>query len=627
MKQSLPLLGTAQDAEARINILAETELNYQNTILTGDSISAEMLRQGSEIRASFEEFAESLGALTAGLDAAGGLIGGYQEAAGLGRQEPVYLANVRDRYRAIAVLARSSEIDSVVRSYSLVSGDLEARLQRREAELAEARGLLRGIARSSNGNEYTARYPQEAAVMFGDILNNIDRDLRTAAALLQRLTQEDPRIQSNPELQNVSRSIQGFASGFNGLLVQGRQDEARAAALAAQAESYRLEGDRLYQQAGAALNNNNFDLARERLERAGERYDASLAIQDSDSLRALRDQRLLSMDTDITGRETAIIGREVRQLITSAKTVYFNGDFERAEELLTTAQARWRRVFTEPDPELVYWLGLVLNAMALRSGRVIPVTAPLYSEMSQLLSDAHKSYDEGIRLLNQGRRPGALESLSRARQKTEEVKLVFPVNQEAGILQLRIDQVTDPDSFNTLFRDRFNGDMASIRQFRSAEAYADLQDLAAINPRYPGIRAALTEAEILLGLRPPPPDPADLARSRELARQAQALVDTSANSPSAMELALETLNQALELDPNNEQAIGLKNIVVPLTHGTAQNFLSSEAEQEYQVALQELQQGRYIIALDIVQRLLQDPRNKNNAKLLELRRRAESLAL
>jgi tetratricopeptide (TPR) repeat protein len=247
--------------------------------------------------------------------------------------------------------------------------------------------------------------------------------------------------------------------------------------------------------------------------------------------------------------------------------------------------------------------------------------------MSQLLSDAHKSYDEGIRLINQGRRSGGLASLSRARQKTEEIKLVFPVNQEASILQLRIDQVTDPGSFNALFRDRFNSDMSSIRQFRSAEAYADLQDLAAINPRYPGIQAALTEAEILLGLRPPPPDPADLAQSRELTRQAQALVDASANSPSAMELALETLNQALDLDPNNEQAIALKNIVVPLTHGTAQNILSSEAEQEYQRALQELQQGRYIIALDIVQRLLQDPRNKNNAKLLELRRRAESLAL
>jgi tetratricopeptide (TPR) repeat protein len=386
-----------------------------------------------------------------------------------------------------------------------------------------------------------------------------------------------------------------------------------------------LEGDRLYQQVTTALNSNNFDLARERLTRAGERYDASLAIQDSEDLRAQRDQRLLSMDAEITGRETAIVSREVRELITSAKTVYFNGSFERAEEMLTTAQARWRRVFADPDPELVYWLGLVRNAMALRSGRVIPVTAPLYSEMSQLLSEAHRSYDEGIRLLNQGRRPVGLESLSRARQKTEEVKLVFPVNQEASILQLRIDQVTNPDAFNSLFRDRFNSDMSSIRQFKSAESYADLQDLAAINPGYPGMRSALTEAEILLGLRPPPPDPAALAQSRALTQQAQILVDTSANSPSAMELALETLNQALTLDPNNERAIALKNIVVPLTPGTAQNILTAEAEQEYQRALQELQQGRYIIALDIVQRLLQDPRNKNNAKLLELRRRAESM--
>jgi tetratricopeptide (TPR) repeat protein len=253
--------------------------------------------------------------------------------------------------------------------------------------------------------------------------------------------------------------------------------------------------------------------------------------------------------------------------------------------------------------------------------------------MSQLLSDAHKSYNEGISLINQGRRSGGLESLSRAQQKTEEVKLMFPVNQDASILQLRIAQVTDPATFPAMFRDRFTNDMALIRQLRQAatEQFADLQDLAAINPGYPGIQAALTEAEILIGLRPPPPDPAALARSMELTREARTLVDTAANSQVQMEIALGTVNQALSLNPNNEQAMALKSTIVSIIGGSgggsgiAQYVLTADAEVKFKRAQQEFTQGRYINAYGILQELLQDTRNRNVQKVIDLERRTRAM--
>jgi hypothetical protein len=295
--------------------------------------------------------------------------------------------------------------------------------------------------------------------------------------------------------------------------------------------------------------------------------------------------------------------------------------------MLSRAQNLWRRVFTEDDPEVAYWLGLVAGAMAFRSGRSIPVTAPLYSEMSQLLSDAHKSYDEGRRLIGLGRRQEGLESLSRSKQKTEEVKLVFPVNQDASILQLRIDQIVNEREFPALFRERFNSDMEQIRRLRQAgsEYYADLQDLAAINPRYPGMQAALTEAEILIGIRPPPPDPAAIARSNELTIQARALVESSASSQVQMQIALGYANEALEANPYNEQAIDLKNTIVDRIGGIAHNVLPAEAEAEFKRAELLFTQRNYIMAYDIVQRLLQDPRNRNVTKVLDFERRVRSL--
>lgn len=629
MKLSLPLLDTAQEAERRVHALNEQELNYQQSVMLNAAISAEAVQQGSEVRDALIEFSGSLSGMIAQVDAAGAVVGGYQETAGLRRNEPVYLANVRERYAAVAALAWSSETDSVIRSYTLIANDLGEKIKTYEDRLAEGMTLLTGVTKTIAGTEYTAHYPQEAGVLLDSLMDSLGRDVQTASVLLQRLENEDERVLADPEMRQLSGTVQSVSHELDDIFTRSGRAAAQAGSQAAQAESYRLDGDRLYQEARNAFTGNNFDLARERLVRTGERYDASLEIQDSDSLRALRDQRLLALDTEIVRREGETIVREVRQLVTQARSTYFRGDFEQAEEMLSRAKNLWRRIFTEDDSELEYWLGLVRNAVTLRSGRIIPVTAPLYSEMSQLLSDAHKSYDEGIRLINQGSRTGGLESLSRARQKTEEVKLVFPVNQDASILQLRIAQVTDPAAFPAMFRDRFTNDMALIRQLRRAatEQFADLQDLAAINPGYPGIQAALTEAEILIGIRPPPPDPAALARSMELTREARTLVDTSASSQVQMEIALGTVNQALNLDPNNEQAITLKNTIVSIIggSGTAQNVLTNDAEVKFKRAQQEFTQGRYINAYDILQELLQDTRNRNVQKVIDLERRTRAM--
>ncbi|HON14452.1 MAG TPA: hypothetical protein PK897_10025, partial [Treponema sp.] len=84
------------------------------------------------------------------------------------------------------------------------------------------------------------------------------------------------------------------------------------------------------------------------------------------------------------------------------------------------------------------------------------------------------------------------------------------------------------------------------------------------------------------------------------------------------------LNEALKLNPNNEQAISLKDRIQTDVGGQATAVLSSAAEREYQRAVQELQNGNTIVALAIVEQLLQDPKNKNSTKLVELQKRIQS---
>jgi hypothetical protein len=242
--------------------------------------------------------------------------------------------------------------------------------------------------------------------------------------------------------------------------------------------------------------------------------------------------------------------------------------------------------------------------------------------MSQLLSDAKKNYDDGIRLINGNQHREGFAKFAEARRKTQGVRIMFPVNQEASLLELRMDQILDPRAFNESFQRRLNSALAGTKR-GSVESFADLQNLAEINPNYPGIRGMVAQAEIDLGYRPAPPNVQALARSNELTSAAQAIIDR--NVRAQFPVALEQLNQALLLNPSNNQAMSLKDRVQIELGGGGSVVLSSTAEREYRRAIQELQQGNTLVAMSIVQRLLQDPKNRNSNRILELQRRIESV--
>ncbi|MDR0314140.1 MAG: hypothetical protein LBI14_11160, partial [Treponema sp.] len=257
------------------------------------------------------------------------------------------------------------------------------------------------------------------------------------------------------------------------------------------------------------------------------------------------------------------------------------------------------------------------------SGRVISATAPLYAEMSQLLSDAKLNYDEGIRLINAGRRSEGLRKFDEARAMTQKVELIFPLNEEARLLDLRMEQFTDPAAFNASFQQRLNTAVAGTRpNVRSVESFADLQNLAQINPSYPNIRRILDQAEIDMGYRPPPPDPQALARSASLTTQAQPIIN--ARNSSMYEVALAWLNEAINLNPDNNDASILKDRLQILMTGTSLIVIDSKSYDEYQRAVMEFQRGNRYTAWSIVQELLQNPDNRRSTQILDLQARIEA---
>ena len=519
---------------------------------------------------------------------------------------------------------RMMEYNSAVRRYTISTLDMDRRVTRRESEFEEGNALIRGIFRETEGGEeYVSHYPTEGLEILTRMNNSLETDIRDNRALLALFIAEDQGTLGAAEISALYSSnrdlltrLLAMQTSSSGIMVAAREQIQRAAAL-------RYEGDRLFQEARTALNRNDFQGARNNLTRAVDQYRASRAIQESESLRTIWDTQVVALNADIDRRENEVIVLYVRDQITRAQSFYFAGNIDQAETALVNAQNRWRITNTTEQPEVEYWLGLVRGALSLQSGRIIAPTAPLYAEMSQLLSDARRNYDEGVRLLNAGRRQEGLARFSDAMDKTREVRLMFPLNHDARMLELRIEQQTNQEVFNATFRQRLNEAVAGTRPaVRSMQSFAELQDLAEINPRYPGIAAILTQAEIDMGLRPRPPDPRDLARSAELTRSAEA--NFNSRDSIRIGLARTELEQAIRLNPNNTQAQQLLDRVLISITGIGTIAIPQAVQDQYDIAFRMHTQGNYLQADAILQRLLQNPANQRYTIIIELKRRNDA---
>lgn len=583
------------DAQKALASAAAFRKSYQDS---GAQVAAEK-SVGDGLAAEFGRWAK------AGLsdEASARLLGDYR-----GRID-ASAAGMRRRETAVVTLAASIE-------YSGYASALDARVQ----GLARGRELLEG-APAAPGAE-PLHHPSASIEL-------LSAEGTSLASLQAAVSSYRDRLSTETAYVAEAGSVQEWKDKATSLLASAASLEAERAALLQSAKDQKLsaeaaarEAAKRTQEAQAALASEDFDTARDKLEKARERYLSSFSLEDNPSLRAQSDAALQQLGASIVKAENDKVVRDTRRLITQGKSSYFEGLFTKSEDALLQARARWKTTHAdETNAEVEYWLRLAQSALSVRTGRDIPANAPLYPEMSQLLSLARKYFQDGQNYLQARRKPEAIDSFNLAKDKINQIKVVFPLNQEASVLALRIDQLADPDAFQTAFAAKFAEAKAGLKA-NPREAYSQLQDLAAINPGYPGMKALLYDTEIELGLRLPPPDPAKTKRASSLVAAARSIVESG--DTGRFGFALEQLNEAVSLDPTNEQAGALRDRILTFQGGSSQIVLSSYAEEQYRLAVQQFQDGNYLQANAIVERLLADPKNKKSQKILDLYKKIQA---
>lgn len=471
-------------------------------------------------------------------------------------------------------------------------------------------------------------YPSESLIIFNEILKDIDESINNIQEKRENLLSSQNYTLSffTPAVEDASNKLNNFARELQSLKTNTRAHIALAEERILLAQRAKNEAELRVSQVQNAINTNSFQTARDNLNRARAKYNESLEYQESAELRNKSDELLAVYANEITRKENELVVREVRNLKNNAKTAYYQGNFERAETLLVQAENRFAMTNVEKDPETTSLLILVGTALSMKTGRVILPSAPLYPEMSQILSLAKQYYERGQILIRENKRTEALLILNDAKKKIRELQIVYPLNQEASLLVLRIDQLIDPAAFTEFFAQRYTQARTDYRDLTKRQtAYTDLLDLAEINPRYPGLSDFIYNAEIEMGIRIRPPDQKALNESRQLTQEASLVINSSTRDEIQLNAALAKLNTALEKNPDNEEAMLLKDRAQIMIGGRASIVLSSESEDLYQRAILELQKGNVLQAAGIVNTLLQKRENQNSSKIIDLKKKVDSL--
>jgi hypothetical protein len=504
--------------------------------------------------------------------------------------------------------------------YARLGAELDAQTANTAAAKLRLDGQLEGEPATLH------KYPGDASTLLSAQGPGLADLVSRVSAYAKKIAAEPGRVASVPEIAAwaaKSRDLDARAAGLEkqrAELLATARDEKR------QADAASAEADRLVADARRALSSKEFDkpldrlnAAKDRTQKANDRYLASLAIDYSPKLDAQR----IEINTELTNRIGPAAGTEVTTLINTGKSFLFQDNYAKAGEALYQARAIRKDIQGQVDAEVEFWIANVEDALSSTSGRTIDPRNPLYAEMSQLISLARTYYNQGQALLAQKKRAEALVVLGQARDKINQVKTVFTRNQEARVLALRIDQIIDPAAFKLQFSAQFGAAQAQIRLAPSRETKATLEDLATIDPNYPGMRQALAQINEALNPRNLLViDPTRQRDARALVVAASAIMDS--RDTARFDIALTQINQAIALDPTNAEASQRKNTLLTWLGTAAQAALSSAAEEEYRVAVNEYQAGNFILANSIVDRLLADPKNRDSQKINDLSKKIKA---
>lgn len=531
------------------------------------------------------------------------------------------IATGRTRWEAAVNRAMDRERELAVAISRTRTDGIDETIVAQEQRLPDLAQLNDGVEQQDPEDpelQRIARFPDDALAGYQDVLAQLNDAEESVATASEELEDENTYVIEAPSVQNELQRLDQLAAQLTGLRSRAEAGAATARNLIAQAESREDEARNRIADTRAAISAFQVDAARNNYQAAREAFLESLELREDPGLRADSDALIQQVGAELQELENVIVVRRVRELITQADELYNQDNYVAARDTLLAAQATWEQTNVDPNPEVERLLTLVTAALSLEEGRQLAITDPLYPILGNYLSIAREDFNAGQRLFRQGDVTRANIRFDRAIENLRNIRDVRPLNWDARILELRIAQIRNPDDFDEIFATRYEQAVGRLDEVGPLEVYSELEVLAEINPDYPGIQQQLFQLEIALNLRENPVDAARVRQAATLYNRAASLAQGTRDQAT---VAVSLLEDAVDLNPDNNQAKFLLDQLRIRLGGQATVALSTADEEQYRRAETLFSQGQVLQALQITERLLAASGNQNYPPLVDLRRR------
>ena len=494
--------------------------------------------------------------------------------------------------------------------YDKICSDCEKLLEGEEtaAEMADEN--------EDSAIHFVKKYPKEArekALSLRDELNKKKNDFSAQKKTLS--ASEEYRmtdIELNTQLLNFDLTVSDFdklSSRCSAVIADSEK----------QVRSYELLLRQAYEQyelAQSSFKKENFDAANAAVESASEKFAAALDLEYSDSVREMREGTLNGLALKIQQAEYAKVLREVYSLKDKAATAYYSSNFDGAESLLVSAQAKWAKVSTEADPEIEELLSIVTTVKGVAYGRVLELSDPHYPELSYSLDMARQNFERGVELKKQKKEDEAKESFGNALSYVRNVQNVYPLNKSAQLINLGIQRELDPEGFPRLFEQQYN---AAKSKSDRRERLAELEDLYEVNPNYPGLAQEIYNIKDSLGMFPKKEVKKEVKKSADTKiAEARRAFKNAGDDEDKLNAALRLANEAIAIDSSSKAAKELKLDIQLKIGSTATAILSQNDEKMYAEAARLFNQRRFADAKSLMDRLLTGRAAKKSRKVIDL---------
>ena len=132
------------------------------------------------------------------------------------------------------------------------------------------------------------------------------------------------------------------------------------------------------------------------------------------------------------------------------------------------------------------------------------------------------------------------------------------------------------------------------------------------------------QVEIDIGIRQKKVAKTEVNRAQNYVKDAQVLFNKAGNDEDKLKKALDKINQAIKLNPDNKEAMALKDKITTKIGGNTITVLSTEDERIYQLAVKKLQENDIIGANALAMQLLKKKQNGSLKKIKDLKNKIDA---